>query len=109
MTVFIYDPLVTDSNFEPITVEIKRNGRLVSLEGMTGTIRVQDEDSHELIVDNKPTTLLSPGYAEYYFSPDEVAKIKRASVWLVEWRIIDAANDRELRMIPAKLPVVPKL
>jgi hypothetical protein len=104
-----YNPIYTDSNFEPITIEIKRAGQRVPMGGLEGTITVRDMDTRERIVDNAPCELVNPGIARFYFTSAQVSRIHRDGTWLVEWKIVEPTSGRTLRLPPGFLPVRVKL
>jgi len=103
-----YRAIVTDSNLEPITLDVRRGGAPVDLTIFTGTITIRDERSAALIAENLPVALNANGRAEYYFTAEQVALITKDSVWLVEWKIV-APDGKAHRLYKARLPVRVKL
>jgi hypothetical protein len=113
MAAFSYNAITTDSNFAPISLELRdgRTGQSVNLTGATISVTVRDELTLETIVEDSAGSVntANPAIVEFYFALQDVAKITRPSTWLVEWKVI-AANARVYRTPePMRLPVRPKL
>lgn len=104
-----YKPIVTDSNFSPIGVVVRRDGKLVDLVNYDVTVTVRDPSSRTTIVNAGAATVVGPGRADFYFSAEQVALITRDSTWLCEWCFYDQSSGRTLRRAPLRLPVTAKL
>jgi hypothetical protein len=103
-----YRAITTDSNLEPIAIEMRRGGVLVPLEGAHGTITIKDAGTRAIVVDQQEVVIVHPGRALYTFKSSEVALIKSDATWLVEWRI-ESSIGQVFRSEPIRLPVLAKL
>jgi hypothetical protein len=105
---FTYPPIVTDSNFNPIALRVKREGVLLPALGVTVQVNVKDRDTGAVIVEDGVATSVGDGRWEYRFSPEQVALIVANSMWLVEWTIM-AGGYTWRSNEPALLPVRKRL
>lgn len=88
MASFQYKARIAASNFEPIGVEITREGSALPSIGVEVTVNVRDKDTKEVIVtDGVAAPSTTVGRWEYTFTPEEVELITANSTWLVEWKI----------------------
>lgn len=104
-----YRPVTTDSNLEPLTIELTRDGQLVPLDGASGSITIKDQRTGNVLVDAEPVQITDPGKASYVLPRALVQKIAREGTWLVEWYIETSSGDLAWRSEPIELPVRAKV
>jgi hypothetical protein len=106
---FQYNAITSDSNFAPISLELRdgRTSEPLNLSGAAVAVRVVDQQTGEVVVEAGVGSVntTNPAWVEYYFAAPEVAKIERKGMWLVQWTVT-AANGRVYKNpIPCLLPV----
>lgn len=107
-----YNPISADSNFAPIRVLVTRNGKPQDIAGCDVFVNVRDASQRDLVVvrDGVGQVVANEkGRAEYYFTSEQAAKVRRNATWLVEWKFVDRASKRVLRLKPIPLPVTAKI
>lgn len=85
---FTYAPRVTGSNFEPVALEIRREGVLLPALGVEVSVNIKDQDTKAMVVvDGLAAATQTAGRWEYRFSPEAVETISANSIWLIEWTV----------------------
>lgn len=95
MPSFQYGIITQNTNFEPIGVDVRRDGELLPALGVNVSLTVKDRDLKD--VDGQRVVIVEDAAAsphptiagrwEYYFTPEQVADVTATRVWLVEWKI----------------------
>lgn len=86
---YTYPARMAGSNFEPIALEVRKEGVLLPTLGVLVTVYVKDQATGEVIVDNASavTTEGVDGLFQYYFSLRQISCVCRTTTWLIQWTI----------------------
>lgn len=104
---FTYAPKVAGANFEPIALEVRKEGELLASLGVTVSVLVKDSETKAVIVDNAIATSPAVGRWEYFFTPEQVRCICSNTMWLVQWQIVlgDYTHITESALLPVRKPI----
>lgn len=104
---FSYPARTVGSNFEPIVIEVKKEGVLLPALGVTVTVSVKDQDSRKAIVTDGVALSPSDGRWNYNFTPEQISCVCGNAVWLVTWKIVLGTYTHltEPALLPVRKPV----
>lgn len=101
---FTYPVRAADSNFEPIGIQITRDGALMSDVGVVVKVSVRDRDTAVVVVGDALAQSVGNGVWRYWFTPEQVAAITKDGVWLVQWSLV-VGSYLWRAVTPAQMPV----
>lgn len=86
---FSYAPRVAGSTFEPIALQVLRDGVVLPSLGVEVTVTIKERNRRAIVVENAAATASSstPGRWEYYFNATQMALVLTGTTWLIEWTI----------------------